>query len=84
MHVVEVTSIKNLLNGNELILSTGIALKEEDVFLSLINQLIACDAAALYIELNTNISSIPESVISCAEQSDFPIVVFRKKCHLSA
>lgn len=26
VHVVEVTSIKNLLNGNELILSTGIAL----------------------------------------------------------
>ncbi|BCB03470.1 PucR family transcriptional regulator [Bacillus sp. KH172YL63] len=79
VHVVEVTSIKNLLNGNELILSTGIALKEEDVFLSLINQLIACDAAALCIELNTNISSIPESVISCAEQSDFPIVVFQKE-----
>ncbi|WP_171050821.1 PucR family transcriptional regulator [Bacillus sp. BHET2] len=79
VHVVEVTSIKNLLNGNELILSTGIALQEEDTFLSLIEQLIECDAAAICIELDTNISSIPVSVLKCADDFDFPVIVFQKE-----
>ena len=79
VHIVEVTSIKNLLNGNELILSTGIALQEEGSFLSLIQQLIECDAAAICIELDTNISSIPISVLKCADEYDFPIIVFEKE-----
>ncbi|CAN7418386.1 PucR family transcriptional regulator [Rossellomorea sp. LjRoot5] len=79
VHIVEVTSIKNLLNGNELILSTGLALKEEDSFLSLIHQLGACEAAALCIELDTNISTIPAAVLEWADESDFPIIVFEKE-----
>lgn len=35
VHVVEVTNIRNLLNGNELILSTGVAWKEKRNILSL-------------------------------------------------
>ncbi|WP_064093622.1 PucR family transcriptional regulator [Rossellomorea aquimaris] len=79
VHVVEVTAIRNLLNGNELILSTGLALKEEGTFLSLINQLVDCQAAAICIELDTNISTIPNSVIRCADANDFPIIVFEKE-----
>ncbi|MGR3763956.1 PucR family transcriptional regulator [Rossellomorea sp. NS-SX7] len=79
VHVVEVTSIKNLLNGNELILTTGLALKEEPSFICLLNQLIQSEAAALCIELDTNISAIPHSVIQLAEQHDFPIIVFDKE-----
>ncbi len=79
VHVVEVTSIKNLLNGNELILSTGIALQKEDSFLSLIMQLIECNAAAICIELDTNISSVPESVLKCADEFDFPVIVFQQE-----
>lgn len=79
VHIVEVTSIKNLLNGNELILSTGLALKEEGSFLSLIQQLGACDAAALCIELDTNISTIPAAVLEWADEFDFPIIVFEKE-----
>ncbi len=76
VHVVEVTSIKNLLNGNELILTTGLALKEESAFICLLKQLIQSEAAALCVELDTNISTIPPSVIQLAEQHDFPIIVF--------
>ncbi|MCA1053606.1 PucR family transcriptional regulator [Rossellomorea aquimaris] len=79
VHVVEVTSIKNLLNGNELILTTGLALKEETTFLSLIHQLIEIHAAALCIELETNLSSIPSSVKELADRNDFPIIVFEKE-----
>ncbi|WJV28828.1 PucR family transcriptional regulator ligand-binding domain-containing protein [Rossellomorea sp. AcN35-11] len=79
VHVVEVTSIKNLLNGHEMILTTGMALKEEETFLSLLEQLIETDAAAICIELDTNISTIPMSVLKCADTFDFPIIVFQKE-----
>jgi PucR family transcriptional regulator, purine catabolism regulatory protein len=79
VHVVEVTTIRNLLNGNELILTTGLALKEEETFLSLIQQLIESGASAIGIELDTNITEIPVSVLRCAEENDFPVVVFEKE-----
>jgi PucR family transcriptional regulator, purine catabolism regulatory protein len=79
VHVVEVTAIKNLLNGNEMILTTGLALKEEEAFISLLNQLIHSEAAALCIELDTNISTIPHSITRIADERDFPIIVFEKE-----
>jgi PucR family transcriptional regulator, purine catabolism regulatory protein len=79
VHIVEVTSIKNLLNGNELILSTGLALQEEGSFLSLIHQLVECEAAAMCIELDTNISAIPMAVLKWADKFDFPIIVFERE-----
>ncbi|WP_409253798.1 PucR family transcriptional regulator [Bacillus sp. SCS-153A] len=79
VHVVEAPAIKNLLNGSELILTTGLALKEEQAFLSLLDQLIKCGAAAICIELETNISEIPLSVLKYAEENEFPIIVFEKE-----
>jgi PucR family transcriptional regulator, purine catabolism regulatory protein len=79
VHVVEVISIKNLLNGNELILTTGLALKEESAFICLLEQLIESEAAALCVELDTNISSIPEPVMEMADLYDFPVIVFDKE-----
>ncbi|WP_201713895.1 PucR family transcriptional regulator [Rossellomorea arthrocnemi] len=79
VHIVEVTAIKNLLNGNELILSTGLVLQEEGSFLFLIHQLIECDAAAICIELGTNISTIPPAVLKCADEFNFPIIVFERE-----
>jgi purine catabolism regulator len=46
VHVMEVTSISNLLNGNELILSTGIGWRgNKDTFRSLVQQSIDSNAA---------------------------------------
>jgi PucR family transcriptional regulator, purine catabolism regulatory protein len=79
VHVVEVPTIRNLLNGCELILTTGLALKEEQAFLSLLQQLIECDASAICVELDTNIAMIPPSVLQYAEEHDFPIIVFEQE-----
>ncbi|MCI2255374.1 PucR family transcriptional regulator ligand-binding domain-containing protein [Domibacillus sp. PGB-M46] len=80
VHVMEVDSIENLLNGNELILSTGIGWKENnEIFCSLIQQSIDANAAGLCIELGTYISEIPEAAIQLADTHDFPLIVFRKK-----
>jgi PucR family transcriptional regulator, purine catabolism regulatory protein len=79
VHVVEVTSIRNLLNGQELILTTGVAWKdEEDLFVSIIKQLLEYHAAGLCIEMGTYMSEIPAEVIELANQHQFPIIVFQK------
>ncbi|WP_050184348.1 PucR family transcriptional regulator [Domibacillus robiginosus] len=80
VHVMEVDSIENLLNGNELILSTGVGWKgDEKTFTSLIQQSIDANAAGLCIELGTYISKIPEGALQLADTHDFPLIVFQKK-----
>lgn len=80
VHVIEVESIENLLNGNELILSTGIGWKDNpNVLTSLVQQSIDSNAAGLCIELGTYISEIPQEVIQLADTHDFPLIVFSKK-----
>jgi len=77
VHVVEVTKISNLLRGKELILSTGIGWREDDsLFLSLLQQLIECDASGLCIELGTYASSVPDEALELANEHDFPIILF--------
>ncbi|WP_019241609.1 MULTISPECIES: PucR family transcriptional regulator [Bacillus] len=78
VHVVEVTNIKNLLNGQELILSTGVAWKEnESSFYSVVEQLIDHHAAGLCIEMDTYMSNIPTEVIQLANEHLFPIIIFQ-------
>lgn len=77
VHVVEVTKISNLLRGKELILSTGVGWREDDsLFLSLLRQLIECDASGLCIELGTYASSIPKEALELADRHHFPLILF--------
>ncbi|MGG0658400.1 PucR family transcriptional regulator [Rummeliibacillus pycnus] len=79
VHVVEVVQIENLLAGNELILTTGISLKESiQQFQLFVNSLIESNCAGLCIEYGKYIQSIPEEVIELANAHDFPIIVFRE------
>ncbi|WP_349408321.1 PucR family transcriptional regulator [Pseudalkalibacillus sp. SCS-8] len=80
VHVVEVPKIKKLLNGNELILSTGVVWKDNDtLLLDFLQQLIDCGAAGLCIEIGTYTSNIPKSVIHLADQNRFPIILFMEE-----
>ncbi|WNB93347.1 PucR family transcriptional regulator [Bacillus sp. NEB1478] len=77
VHVVEVPNIKKLLNGNELILSTGVVWKDNPALLSdFLQQLIDCGAAGLCIEIGTYTSSIPKEVVDLANLHRFPIILF--------
>ncbi|MED3623582.1 PucR family transcriptional regulator [Neobacillus thermocopriae] len=78
VHVVEVTSIRNLLKGQELILSTGVAWKDNpDLFASMVKEFIEHNAAGLCIELGTYLSTIPDEVIHIANEHQFPIIIFQ-------
>ncbi|MGX6443273.1 PucR family transcriptional regulator [Neobacillus sp. K501] len=80
VHVVEVTNIRNLLNGKELILSTAVAWKEdEELLVSILQQLIENDAAGLCIEVGTYLSEIPVEVINIANEHQFPLIVFQEE-----
>lgn len=80
VHVVEVTSIRNLLKGQELILSTGVAWKDRPLlFASMVEEFIETKAAGLCIELGTYITDIPEEVIELANDHKFPIIIFQQE-----
>ncbi|NRD79639.1 PucR family transcriptional regulator ligand-binding domain-containing protein [Bacillus sp. BRMEA1] len=80
VHVVEATTIRNLLKGHELILSTGIAWKDHDEqFRSTVLEFIENKAAGLCIEMGTHLSKIPKEVIEMANEHQFPIIIFQKE-----
>ncbi|TDK60906.1 PucR family transcriptional regulator [Bacillus salipaludis] len=79
VHVVEVKNIRNLLSGQELILSTGVAWQEDHLFFTMVEQLIENQAAGLCIELGTYLTEIPSEVIEIANQHHFPIIAFQQE-----
>jgi PucR family transcriptional regulator, purine catabolism regulatory protein len=80
VHVVEVTSMRNLLNGHELILSTGVAWKDNtELFVSLVKEFLENNAAGLCIEMGTYMSAIPPEVIAIANDNQFPIIIFTQE-----
>ncbi|MEK4030535.1 PucR family transcriptional regulator ligand-binding domain-containing protein [Pseudobacillus sp. FSL P4-0506] len=80
VHVMEVSDVSNLLNGDELILSTGVGWKAgKETLMLLVQQLIDCRAAGLCIELGKYMDEIPEEILELADRHDFPIVVFQEE-----
>lgn len=80
VHCLEVTQISHLLNGNELILTTGLGWKDSDsTFLFYLSQLIKCEAAGLCIEMATHSMSIPQSAIDLADEHGFPLILFNQE-----
>lgn len=79
-HVMEVTEIGELLNGNELILSTGMAWHhDENLSVSFLQQLIDKKAAALCIEFFRYSISLPKKMIDLANDNHFPIIAFHEE-----
>ncbi|QQK78753.1 PucR family transcriptional regulator ligand-binding domain-containing protein [Salicibibacter cibi] len=74
VHVLEITEFETLLRGNEMILSTGVALDGRGV--DYVKKLIANDVACLCIELGEHFSAVPKDMIELADTHQFPIIVF--------
>ncbi|MEB1805842.1 MAG: PucR family transcriptional regulator ligand-binding domain-containing protein [Bacillaceae bacterium] len=80
VHVVEVINIRKLLNGHELILTTGLGWKDNKaLFISFLKQLIESNASGLCIELGTHTSNIPQEIIEIANEHQFPIILFHQE-----
>lgn len=80
VHIVENMDATKLLKGNELILTTGIHLKNNvDSFKQFIDQLIASKAAGLCIELGSSIQNIPDTIQQLATVYQFPLIIFHEE-----
>lgn len=77
VHILDVTRAGHLVDGGELILTTGAGFKDiERDFHVFIRDLVKSGAAALCIELGTHVESIPKGVVEYANEVCFPILVF--------
>lgn len=80
VHIVENMDAAKLLKGNELILTTGIHLKNRlEDFHYFIHQLIDSKSAGLCIELGTSIQKIPDCIQKLATDNQFPLIVFEEE-----
>lgn len=80
VHVVEIDTFGHLLNGQEMVLTTGIGWMNDDAKrIHYLQQLLDHDASVLCIELNGKVKSVPEDMLALAEKHDFPIIIFNKE-----
>lgn len=75
VHVSEVADIAHLLQGGELILTTGIALPDDDPGLArYVDDLADAGACGIVVELGRHFSRLPESMARAAEVRGLPLV----------
>jgi purine catabolism regulator len=81
VHVSEVTDIAGLLEGGELILTTGIALpKSATALVRYIDDLSAVGVTALAIELGRRFrDELPPELVDAAERNGLPLVELRRE-----
>ncbi|MEJ7635326.1 PucR family transcriptional regulator ligand-binding domain-containing protein [Aeromicrobium sp.] len=80
VHVSEVREVGDLLEGDELLLSTGLAMSGpvEDA-LAYVSGLVAAGAAGLIIELGERFPAVPPEVLAYVRAVDFPFVVLHRQ-----
>jgi len=80
VHIIEITNVRHLLDGHELILTTGIGWKdEEEVSLAFLRQLIDLNAAGLCVELGAYAKQPSERMKKLALEADFPLIFFHEE-----
>jgi purine catabolism regulator len=78
VHVMELTDVRRLLRGGELVLSTGIALPSDPAGLAAyVRELAAAGVCGLAIELGRRyVGDLPEPLVAAAESASVPLVAF--------
>ncbi len=78
-HILEVKEFESLINGGELILTTGVGLQLDlPTQLMYVKKLIEKGAACICIEMGSYFIKVPIELIKLADEHDFPIIVFEK------
>lgn len=77
VHILEISSLEKLIDGNEMILATGIGFNLDAVSsVAYLEKLIQQNAACLCIELGTYFQSVSEELRKLADRNDFPLILF--------
>ncbi len=78
VHVSEVADLSNLLEGGELVLTTGLALTDERRRDTYLPGLAAAGAAGVVIELGTRIKEVPQSVLASGAGLGLAVIVLHR------
>jgi PucR family transcriptional regulator, purine catabolism regulatory protein len=81
VHAIELTDVARLLRGGELVLSTGIALPDDERLLAVyIAELAEIGVAGLAVELGRRYAeSLPAGLVSAAERAGLPLIAFQRE-----
>lgn len=78
-HILEVNNAEEFVNGEELILTTGMNLQHgQKSQLAYIEKLIKLNTACICIELGSSILGIAQDALALAEMHDYPVIVFEE------
>ncbi len=77
VHIIEVIHFEELLQGGEMILTTGAAFQSDPgLFSTYMEQLVKRDVACLCIEMGHYIRSVPAEWIDMADANGLPLIIF--------
>lgn len=81
VHVAELSDIAALLKGGELLLTTGMGLRDSSSALRrrYIRQLAAAGVAGLVVELGRNFRAMPAEMVRAAEEQDLPLIALEQE-----
>lgn len=80
VHVSEISDIAGLLQGGELLLTTGVALPEAtDRLGGYVEELAAAGVSGLVLELGRRFTEAPRPLVRAAERAGLPLVVLRRE-----
>jgi PucR family transcriptional regulator, purine catabolism regulatory protein len=81
VHAIELTDVARLLRGGELVLSTGIALPDDERLLAAyVAELAEIGVAGLAVELGRRYAeSLPGGLVAAAERAGLPLIAFRRE-----
>ena len=81
VHAIELTDVARLLRGGELVLSTGIALPDDDRLLAAyVTELADVGVAGLAVELGRRYAgSLPGALVAAAKQAGLPLIAFERE-----
>jgi purine catabolism regulator len=81
VHAIELTDVARLLRGGELVLSTGIALPDDDARLAAyVAELAEAGVAGLAVELGRRYAgALPAALISAASAAGLPLIAFERE-----
>jgi purine catabolism regulator len=86
VHVVELAEAGHLLRGNELVLSTGIALPPDpDGLARFVAGLAAAGVSALAVELGSRyVRALPRALVGAASAAGLPLIAFERETQFIA
>jgi PucR family transcriptional regulator, purine catabolism regulatory protein len=76
VHILEISTLENLIYGGEMILATGVGFNLDTAHsVRYMEKLIQQNAACLCIEIGPYFHAVPEELRDLAERSDFPLIL---------